>query len=147
MKKIIFVVDDDEVDIMAIKRALKEMVQENEIALETYNDGEEIICKLKALSLDGGTDFSSIPFMIFLDLNMPRVSGFEVIDHIRKDSNLKSMLVFVLTTSSNPLDISKAYQQNVAGYLVKSEQGNRYEKLRDLVQSYCKAVVPPPVSN
>lgn len=70
------------------------------------------------------------------------MDGLEVLEVIRNDPKLKSMVIFVLSTSSNPIDIRKAYQQGIAGYLVKSEQGNRYEKLKDLVQSYSNAVTP-----
>ncbi len=143
MKKIILVVDDDITDVMALQRALRSMVDEDGIELETFNDGEEILGRLKG-------DFSAeehsetpVPFMMFLDLNMPRVDGFEVLEAIRSDPILKPMVVFVLTTSNNPADICKAYKHCIAGYLVKSDQGNRYEKVRELVQSYSNAVVPP----
>jgi len=143
MKKVVLIVDDDETDIMAIQRALRTLVEEKEIELETFNDGEEILERLKKdFSHQKNAEFP-VPYMMFLDLNMPRVDGFEVLETIRKDPILKLMVVFVLTTSNNPTDICKAYQKSIAGYLVKSEQGNRYEKVRDLVQSYSKAVVPP----
>jgi CheY-like chemotaxis protein len=143
MKKIVLVVDDDKTDVMAIQRALRNMVQENEIEVETFYDGDEVIERLKSgPETEGCSDFS-IPYMMFLDLNMPKMDGLEVLEIVRNDPKLKSMVVFVLTTSSNPMDIGKAYQKCIAGYLVKSEQGNRYEKLKDLVQSYSNAVTPP----
>ncbi len=145
MKKVVFVVDDDKTDIMAIQRALREMIEAKVIELETFNDGDEILERLNK-------EFSStkhagipVPYMMFLDLNMPKVDGFEVLETIRKDPILKTMVVFVLTTSNNPEDICNAYQQVIAGYLVKSEQGNRYEKVKNLVRSYAQAVVPPVV--
>jgi CheY-like chemotaxis protein len=136
MKKIVLVVDDDKTDVMAIQRALKEMVQKNEIEVEVFHDGDEVVARLKDAS-------ASFPYMMFLDLNMSRMDGLEVLEVVRNDPKLKSMVIFVLTTSNNPVDISNAYQKCIAGYLVKSEQGNRYEKLRDLVQSYSNAVIPP----
>lgn len=143
MKKVVLIVDDDQTDVMALQRALRDLVQENEIEVETFNDGEEILERLEKTKLAEGQDDFPIPFIMFLDLNMPRVDGFEVLETLRKDPKLKSIVVFVLSTSNNPQDISKAYQKSIAGYLVKSEQGNRYEKLKDLVRSYSNAVTPP----
>ena len=63
MKKIVLVVDDDKTDVMAIQRALKEMVQKNEIEVEVFHDGDEVVARLKDAS-------ASFPYMMFLDLNM-----------------------------------------------------------------------------
>jgi CheY-like chemotaxis protein len=142
MKKVVLIVDDEKIDVMAIQRALQDMVRENEIEVEVFHDGDEAIVRLKdAPATEAGSD-SPVPYMMFLDLNMPKMDGLEVLEVIRNDPKLKSMVIFVLSTSSNPIDIRKAYQQGIAGYLVKSEQGNRYEKLKDLVQSYFNAVTP-----
>ena len=143
MKKTVLVVDDDKTDIMAIQRALRDMVQKNEIEVEAFYDGDEVIARLNAAPTTEAHSDSPIPYMMFLDLNMSRMDGLEVLEVVRNDPKLKSMVIFVLTTSNNPVDISNAYQKCIAGYLVKSEQGNRYEKLRDLVQSYSNAVIPP----
>ncbi len=142
MKKVVLIVDDDQTDVMAIQRSLRHLVEEDEIEVEVYHDGEEILEKFREMKIPEGQDDFPIPYIMFLDLNMPRVDGFEVLDAVRDDPKLKTMVVFVLSTSNNPKDISKAYQKSIAGYLVKSEQGNRYEKLRDLVQSYSNAVIP-----
>ena len=143
MKKIVLVVDDDKTDVMAIQRALRDMVQKNEIEVEVFYDGDEVITRLKDAPTTEAHSDSPVPYIMFLDLNMPKMDGLEVLELVRNDPKLKSMVIFVLTTSSNPIDVKKAYQQCIAGYLVKSEQGNRYEKLGDLVQSYSNAVISP----
>ena len=142
MKKIVLVVDDDKTDIMAIQRALHGMVEKDEIEIEVFYDGDDVIERLKEVPTTEANSASSVPYIMFLDLNMPKMDGLEVLEAVRNDPKLKSMVIFVLTTSNNPIDIKKAYQQCIAGYLVKSEQGNRYEKLKDLVQSYSNAVTP-----
>ena len=111
--------------------------------VEVFYDGDEVITRLKDATTNGSYSDSLVPYVMFLDLNMPKMDGLEVLEVVRNDPKLKSMVIFVLTTSNNPIDIKKAYQQCIAGYLVKSEQGNRYEKLKDLVQSYSNAVTPP----
>ena len=142
MKKTVLVVDDDKTDIMAIQRALHGMVEKDEIEIEVFYDGDDVIERLKEVPTTEANSASSVPYIMFLDLNMPKMDGLEVLEVVRNDPKLKSMVIFVLTTSNNPIDIKKAYQQCIAGYLVKSEQGNRYEKLKDLVQSYSNAVTP-----
>lgn len=59
------------------------------------------------------------PYIILLDLNMPRVNGFEFLQEIRKDPRLKDAIVYVLTTSEAISDINEAYSYNVSGYIVK----------------------------
>ena len=142
MKKTVLVVDDDKTDIMAIQRALHGMVEKEEIEIEVFYDGDDVIERLKEVPTTEANSASSVPYIMFLDLNMPKMDGLEVLEAVRNDPKLKSMVIFVLTTSNNPVDIQKAYQKCIAGYLVKSEQGNRYEKLKDLVQSYSNAVTP-----
>lgn len=143
MKKTVLIVDDDKTDVMAIQRALHNMVENNEIEVEAFYDGDEVIARLKNGSETESYGDSLVPYIMFLDLNMPRMDGLEVLEVVRNDPKLKSMVIFVLTTSNNPMDIRKSYEQCIAGYLVKSELGNRYEKLKDLVQSYSNAVTPP----
>ena len=111
MKKTVLVVDDDKTDIMAIQRALRDMVQKDEIEVEAFYDGDEVIARLKDAPTTESDSDSPVPYIMFLDLNMPKMDGLEVLELVRNDPKLKSMVIFVLTTSSNPIDVKKAYQQ------------------------------------
>ena len=57
--------------------------------------------------------------VVLLGINMPRMSGTEFLQEVRKDPSLKSLSVIVLTTSNADRDRLEAYELNVAGYLVK----------------------------
>jgi len=59
------------------------------------------------------------PCLIMLDLNMPRMGGIEFLEELRSDPLLRRILVFVMTTSAAPEDRMKAYDMNVAGYMLK----------------------------
>jgi CheY-like chemotaxis protein len=144
MKKNIFLVDDDETDVLAIKRALRTMIQEGKFDLDIFRDGQAVTERLEEISASAGGDEDNTPDIMLLDLNMPKMGGFEVLAKIRKDRKLSPMVVFILTTSNNPEEIKKAYSQNVAGYLVKDEMGNRYEKLSELLETYSDTVALPP---
>lgn len=112
-KKISFLlVEDDEVDIMNVKRAF----EKNNITnpLHIARDGEEAIQILKRKPR-----IENFPNIVLLDLKLPRMDGIEFLNFIRKDPDLKKLIVIVLTTSDDSRDISSAYNLNVAGYIVK----------------------------
>jgi CheY-like chemotaxis protein len=144
MKKNIFLVDDDETDVIAIKRALRRKVQEGKFDLDIFRDGEAVTERLEEIGASADGEGNKIPDIILLDLNMPKMGGFEVLEKIRNDHKLKTMVVFILSTSKNPQEIKRAYCKNVAGYLVKDEMGNRYERLTELLETYSDTVALPP---
>ena len=83
------------------------------------------------------------PRIILLDLNMPKVDGFEFLSQLRADPDLHEDVVFVLTTSDTDMDRARAYQGNVAGYMVKAAVGPQFAKLTDLLSCYQAAVRMP----
>jgi CheY-like chemotaxis protein len=111
----ILLVEDDEVDVMNVRRALKK----GHIANPLYVAGNGI----EALEmLRGEGNVLQIPAqrrLILLDLNMPKMNGIEFLKALRADPNLKPIPVVVLTTSSEDRDRVDAYDLNVAGYLLK----------------------------
>lgn len=69
-------------------------------------------------------------------LNMPRMDGFEFLQALRSDPRLHDLVVFVLSTSAADADRTRAYHQNIAGYLVKSAVGPRFSRLARMLLSY-----------
>ncbi|AUR00115.1 response regulator [Phaeobacter inhibens] len=119
------IVDDDEVAVMAIKRALKKLRLVNPI--EVVGDGQE------ALDLLRGVNSAALerPYIILLDLNMPRMGGLEFLAEVREDKELANSVIFVLTTSDAPSDIAVAYEHKIAGYIVKE---NAYDAVKSAVE-------------
>ena len=111
----LLIVEDDEIDLMGIKRALKELRIKNPTI--RAKDGVEA---LEILRGENGHEKLQKPYIILLDLNMPRMDGVQFLQAIRDDEALKKSVVFVLTTSDTDEDITSAYTHNVAGYIVKS---------------------------
>lgn len=107
----ILLVDDDEVDVMTVKRAFSKANIANKLYVAT--DGIEALRLLRA---DGVPPQRRL---VLLDLNMPRMSGIEVLREIRADPALQALTVIVLTTSNEDRDRVEAYRLNVAGYLLK----------------------------
>lgn len=107
----ILLVEDDEVDVMNVRRAFRQNNVTN--PLYVASDGIEALEKLRS---------GEIPKerrLILLDLNMPRMNGIEFLRELRKDRDLCSTTVVILTTSKDEHDVFNAYDMNVAGYLVK----------------------------
>ncbi|MBD1937144.1 response regulator [Microcoleus sp. FACHB-68] len=111
----LLLVEDDEVDVMNVRRAFKR----NNITNPLYvaNNGLEAL-----LMLRGNGEAPVVPpqrRLILLDINMPKMNGIEFLRELRADTSLKAIPVIVLTTSNEDKDKVEAYHLNVAGYILK----------------------------
>ena len=84
------------------------------------------------------------PLIIILDLNMPRMNGDEFLAELRRDASLRNNVVVVLTTSDAASDVMASYEKNVAGYVLKSRVGEKFESLISLLDAYHTSVEFPP---
>jgi CheY-like chemotaxis protein len=110
----ILLVEDDEVDIMNVRRAFKKNNINNPVHIAKNG--------LEALDVLRGEDSSQRipnPKIILLDINMPKMGGIEFLKEIRKHPELRGLSVFVMTTSNEESDKIAAYDLNVAGYILK----------------------------
>jgi CheY-like chemotaxis protein len=131
----IFLVEDDEVDVMNVRRAFKQhhIVK----PLFVASDGIEALEKLR------NGEIPKERRIVLLDLNMPRMSGIEFLREIRKDPDLCSTTVVVLTTSKDDQDVIDAYNLNVAGYLVKPVTFENFCALMAALEKYWSLVEFP----
>ena len=107
----IFLVDDDELDVMNVQRAFRKNAVQTPLYIA--HDGVEALRMLRSGVVPAERR------IILLDLNMPRMGGIEFLREIRADAKLRSSSVIVLTTSAEDRDRVEAYNLNVAGYIVK----------------------------
>jgi CheY-like chemotaxis protein len=112
----ILLVEDDEVDVMNVRRAFSKHAITNPLYIASNG--------LEALDMLRGEDGQppAVPSgrrLILLDLNMPKMGGIEFLQELRADQNLALTPVVVLTTSNQDRDRVEAYKLSVAGYLVK----------------------------
>ncbi|MFV0597406.1 response regulator [Shewanella sp.] len=133
----ILLVDDDDVDYMAVQRAMKQLRLLN--PLVRARDG------LEALSILTRSDTIKGSYLILLDLNMPRMNGFEFLEHIRSNPVLSSSVVFMLTTSSTDEDRMRAYSHHVAGYMVKTDIKDGFNNIFNMLEGYWRIVELPSV--
>ena len=134
----ILLVEDDEVDVMGVRRAFQKMRIANPIRVA--HNGIEGLAILRG---EGGREPMPRPFLILLDLNMPRMNGIEFLTELRADPELKGCIVFVLTTSKDQEDLVAAYDLNVAGYIVKSTISRDFLNLVDMLDHYWKVIEFP----
>lgn len=107
----ILLVEDDEVDVMNVRRAF----ERNNVSNPLYVAGNG----LEALEMLRDGTVPRERRLILLDLNMPKMNGIEFLQALRADPELSSAVVVVLTTSNDDQDKIDAYNLNVAGYLLK----------------------------
>lgn len=109
MKKNILLVDDNTADLEFTCHVLKSCEVEHEVTIG--RDGEEAV---RLLDRDAGID------LVLLDLKLPKVDGFEVLEHAGADRRLAQIPIIVLSTSSLDTDVTRAARLGAAGYIVKS---------------------------
>lgn len=128
----LLIVDDDDVDVMGIERGLKKLKILNPVV--RARDGAEGLALLR--------DSSAVrrPYIVLLDINMPRMNGIEMLAELRNDSALTSSIVFVLTTSNADEDKVAAYRLHVSGYIVKSRAGEGFLQALELLDHYWRIV-------
>jgi CheY-like chemotaxis protein len=133
----ILLVEDDEIDVMAVKRAFRDLKIAN--PLFEASDG------IEALDLLRGTNGKSVPrpFVILVDLNMPRMGGIEFVKELRSDPTLRSSIVFVMTTSAAEEDRINAFNLNVAGYVLKHSPGHSFLDAIAMLEHYWRIVELP----
>ena len=140
MKPVTFLlVEDDEVDIQAMQRTFTRMKLANPLLIA--RDGIEGLAMMRG---EEGRERIETPYIILLDLNMPRMGGIEFLEVLRADPTLTGTVVFVLTTSAEERDRVAAYEQHVAGYIVKQDIGSDgLSRAIDMLDHYWRVVELP----
>ncbi|MBL9126556.1 MAG: response regulator, partial [Verrucomicrobiales bacterium] len=116
----LLLVEDDEVDVLSIERALSQL--RVRFPIETKRNGEEALDWLRSSP-------SSRPFLILLDVNMPRMNGHEFLAELRKDPELRGIPVIVFTTSTLDADRKRMYDTGVTGFMVKPTRTDEFTQM------------------
>ena len=125
MRKTILVVEDDPNDQFFIQRELQKLAFP--VQLRFVNDGEQTIAYLSAL---GKSDYRfPKPDVMFVDLNMPRLSGFELLEWLQKNGLCERILTVVVSSSPLQEDIDRAYDLGANAYLIKPASLQDYARV------------------
>ncbi|HET6364171.1 MAG TPA: response regulator [Nitrospirota bacterium] len=129
--KVILLVEDNPDDVKLTMRALKKSNVLNEVVVA--QDGAEALDYLFCTGKYTGRDKQFMPQVILLDLKMPKVDGFEVLQRIRSDERTKLIPVVVLTTSSEDKDRVASYQFHANSFVRKPVDFDQFtEAVRQL---------------
>lgn len=122
----ILLVEDDEVDQMTAKRALRDLRVANKLVVAA--DGEN--------ALDLLDENHELPCIILLDINMPRMTGLEVLRRLKACPRLRKIPVVMLTTSEDERDKHASFDQCVAGYMIKPVEYAEFVELMRVLSQY-----------
>ena len=123
----ILLVEDDIVEAMTVKRALKTLQVTH--SLSVVGNGEEALVYLR-------DEQNTRPGLILLDLNMPKMNGIELLTLIKQDPTLRRIPVIVLTTSKHDEDKIATFDLSVAGYMVKPVDYQQFVKTMHAINMY-----------
>jgi CheY-like chemotaxis protein len=115
----VLLAEDDEDDVHLFKTVLAELNQD--ILVTVTTDGNLLMAFLKQAS--------TLPEMIFLDLNMPYKNGFECLSEIRGNEKWNSIKIFVLSTSTRPQHIEDSYKGGADLYLAKPTSYTQFKNM------------------
>lgn len=127
----ILLVEDSEDDVFIMRHALKQAQITSRV--EVVTDGQMALDYLAGQGRFGDRNAYPLPNIVFLDLKLPYLTGFEILSWIRTQPGLTGMTVVVLTSSGEDRDKTKAYSLGARSYLVKPP---RAKDLTDLFQSF-----------
>jgi CheY-like chemotaxis protein len=119
----LLLIDDDKDDCLFFKEALDELPVTAE--LTTVHNGEQLM----DLLTEGGEAVPSDPLVLFLDLNMPRKNGFEVLSELKQDDKLKGLPVIIFSTYFEPEEINQLYDEGAHYYIRKPVEFSQLKKL------------------
>jgi len=135
--KSIVLVEDNLADVKLTEYALKSL--EDRPQLSHFFEGSEMLQYLS------GADLEEIAVVI-IDLNMPKMSGIELLKIFQNDTRLHNMPVLVFSSSDDPNDMQNCYNHGASGYVVKPTGLEELEKtMRQIVDFWCQANSLPPV--
>jgi len=136
----ILLVEDDDIDAATVVRGLASAKIIN--PLVRAQDGVEALDML--LGTNGRAKLQP-PYLLLVDIRMPRLDGLGLIREIRRNQMLQRTIIFALTTSDSDRDRMAAYDEHVAGYIVKSNTHDQFLQLARMLEYYLLIVeLPPP---
>ena len=117
MNETFLIIEDQDNDAILLQYALKKADLANPV--QVVENGREAMKYLSGEGQYANRNEYPMPALLFLDLKMPEVNGFELLEWIRGQTSLPPMVVVVLTSSELEEDIARAYRLGVNSYVVK----------------------------
>lgn len=137
--KIIYLVEDNEADIILVKESLKLIA--TKFDLISFSDGGVAIDQLKLLEEDPEME---VPELIILDINIPKRSGIEVLQFIKKSERLRHLPVVMMSTSQSSQDVLRSYRSGANSYVCKPlDFGEFTNSIKDIFHYwFSRSIIP-----
>jgi CheY-like chemotaxis protein len=132
-KPLLFYIDDDANDILLFEDACREAGAS--FHLKTANDGEAAM-KFLEETFESNSSSTERPVLVLLDIKMPRLSGFEILEWIRRRMKLNTLPVVIFTSSKHEVDIRRAYEAGASSYLVKTVDFSELIQMVKILDEY-----------
>ena len=129
---VLLMVDDDDEDIYLTRRAF--CIYQSDLIFNSVHSGVEMFDYLNGRGEFADSDLHPIPDVILMDINIPKVNGFALLEKLRADADFSHLPVVMLTTSSAAHDIRKAYHLGASSYLCKSVSS---QEMQDVASQFC----------
>ncbi len=140
-KLVLLVEDDANVEVLTL-RALGKIHNANQVLVA--RDGLEALDYLFGTAVDAQRNDRLLPRVVLLDLDLPKVDGFEVLRRIRSEARTKTLPVVVLTSSDDPKDIALCYELGANSYVRKPVDFKEWgDTMRQLAQYWLYVNVTP----
>lgn len=131
---IFLLVEDGEDDVLLIKRAF---IKANVLnPLQIVTSGEEAIAYLEGTGKYRNRTEFPLPALVLLDIKMPGLDGFQVLDWIRAQPDLRALRVVMLTSSDDMRDVNRAYQLGANSFLIKPIDFERFVEISQALAGY-----------
>jgi CheY-like chemotaxis protein len=130
----VLLVEDDLNDVFLVKRAFK--MAKLGTPLQVVTDGEQALQYLRGEGKYGDRTAHPLPHLIVMDIKMPRLSGFDVLQTIKQNVPLRRIPVVIVSSSDNPNDINRAYELGANAYMIKPVDFRAVEGLFQSITSY-----------
>jgi CheY-like chemotaxis protein len=136
----ILLVDDNDDDVVLLEESFRDSKFLN--LMQIVRDGEEAI---RYLQRRAPYESARTPGLVLLDINMPKMDGFEVLQTMKSDPLLRTIPVVMLTTSTRDEDIARSYDSGACSFVSKPVS---FEKLKEVIKQFTLywtlvSVVPP----
>ena len=138
----ILIAEDNEDDLFLLEQAFKKAAVTS--SLYKVCDGYEALAYLKGDGIYSDRAKYPLPDILLLDLNMPRVNGFEVLEWLRQQPKLGRLIVHVLTASSRDEDVQRAYDLRANGFVVKPSRVDELVAFVTALHTWHRIVCLPP---
>jgi CheY-like chemotaxis protein len=130
----LLIAEDDDNDVFFLQHAFKEANVQN--PLQIVHDGQETVDYLAGVGKFSDRTKFPLPYLLILDLKMPRMTGLEVLQWLQDQPELRCLPVIVLSSSAHRLDIERAYDLGANAFVVKPSAVGTRTDLAKLIKGF-----------